>query len=107
MTDTIASTTRQRRPVTPRNIDEKCRVKPERGPGMPARVVTAREAQSFLRIGRTTLWALIRAGELKAFRAPGRRRLLFDIADLHGALDAWRSGQSARRHTRVLRRLAR
>jgi excisionase family DNA binding protein len=92
---------------TTRNLDGKRPAKPERWQSVPTRVVTAQEAQAFLKVGRTTLWQLVRTGELRAFRAPGRRRLLFDLADLHAAVDAWRAGYSARRHPRVLRRLAR
>jgi Helix-turn-helix domain len=92
---------------TPRNLDGNRRAKSERWPTVPTRVVTSQEAQAFLKIGRTALWQLVRAGELRAFRAPGRRRLLFDLADLHAAVDAWREGRSVRRHPRVLRRLAR
>jgi hypothetical protein len=93
---------------TPRNLDGNRPAKPERGHMLPPRVVTAAEARAFLRVGRTELWRLVRDGELRAFRIPGRRRgRFFDLADLHAAVDAWRDGRSVRRHPRVLRRLGR
>jgi hypothetical protein len=105
--DTMTDTAGPGPTGTTRNPDGKRPAKSERWPSVPTRVVTSQEAQAFLKIGRTALWQLVRAGELRAFRAPGRRRLLFDMADLHAAVDAWREGRSVRRHTRVLRRLGR
>jgi hypothetical protein len=94
--------------VTTRNLNANRPLKSERWPSLPSRVATARDAQAFLKVGKTELWRLVRDGELRAFRIPGRRRgLFFDVSDLHAAVDAWREGRSVRRHTRVLRRLAR
>jgi hypothetical protein len=71
-------------------------------------VLTAKEAQAFLKVGKSELGRLVRGGELRAFRIPGRRRgLFFDVSDLHAAVDAWREGRSVRRHPRVLRKLDR
>jgi hypothetical protein len=107
-TDTIMDTAVPGPTGTPRNLNENQPASAAHRLTLPTRVVTAREAQAFLRVGKTELWRLTRAGELRAFRIPGRRRSWFyDLADLHAAVDAWRDGRSLRRHPRVLRRLDR
>jgi Helix-turn-helix domain len=106
-TDTIMDTAAPSPTVTSRNLDENQRAKPERRLTPPARVLTAREAQAFLKVGKSELWRLTTAGELRGFKLPGRRRgWFYDVADLHAAVDAWREGRSLRRHPRTLKRLA-
>jgi excisionase family DNA binding protein len=52
----------------------------------PSRLLTPEEACSFLKIGRTTLWRMVRDGQVNYLRVRGLQR--FDVSDLSKLLPA-------------------
>jgi excisionase family DNA binding protein len=64
-------------------------------PGVPPRLLGVREAGAYLGVSPFTIRNMVRDGRLPVVHVPGLTRVLLDIKDLDGLVDAWKRGEAS------------